>query len=85
VAPAPPPDTGKKTVGAFKFIPHEALKIRVGKAAFNSSTLLGRKIMEAAAKSSVNLKLATPGLGGKSLSVTFDDADLGQLLVPGCA
>jgi hypothetical protein len=38
------------------------------------STLVGRKIMEAAAKS--NLKNVTLELGGKSPNVVFDDADL---------
>ena len=42
--------------------------------AFTGSTLVGRKIMEAAAKS--NLKNVTLELGGKSPSVIFNDADL---------
>ncbi|KAH0828790.1 aldehyde dehydrogenase domain-containing protein [Lanmaoa asiatica] len=48
----------------------------IGKVAFTGSTLTGRKIMEAAAKS--NLKPVTLELGGKSPNVIFDDADLEQ-------
>ncbi|KAF9238213.1 putative 1-pyrroline-5-carboxylate dehydrogenase [Melanogaster broomeanus] len=48
----------------------------VGKVAFTGSTLTGRKIMEAAAKS--NLKPVTLELGGKSPTVIFDDVDLDQ-------
>ncbi|KAI9062269.1 aldehyde dehydrogenase [Trametes sanguinea] len=48
----------------------------VEKIAFTGSTLVGRKIMEAAAKS--NLKKVTLELGGKSPSIVFDDADLEQ-------
>lgn len=44
--------------------------------AFTGSTLVGRKVMEAAAKS--NLKNVTLELGGKSPVVIFDDADLEQ-------
>ena len=44
--------------------------------AFTGSTLVGRKIMEAASKS--NLKKVTLELGGKSPSIIFDDADLDQ-------
>ena len=46
----------------------------IGKVAFTGSTLVGRKIMEAAAKS--NLKVVTLELGGKSPNIIFDDADL---------
>lgn len=42
--------------------------------AFTGSTLVGRKIMEAAAKT--NLKKVTLELGGKSPNIIFDDADL---------
>ncbi|KAH9855742.1 aldehyde dehydrogenase [Lenzites betulinus] len=48
----------------------------IEKIAFTGSTLVGRKIMEAAAKS--NLKKVTLELGGKSPSIVFDDADLAQ-------
>ncbi|KAG8221418.1 aldehyde dehydrogenase domain-containing protein [Butyriboletus roseoflavus] len=48
----------------------------IGKVAFTGSTLTGRKIMEAAAKS--NLKPVTLELGGKSPNIIFDDADLEQ-------
>ncbi|KAL4063401.1 aldehyde dehydrogenase domain-containing protein [Scleroderma yunnanense] len=46
------------------------------KVAFTGSTLVGRKVMEAAAKS--NLKNITLELGGKSPNIIFDDADLEQ-------
>ncbi|TEB19307.1 aldehyde dehydrogenase [Coprinellus micaceus] len=49
---------------------------KIEKVAFTGSTLVGRKIMEAAAKS--NLKKITLELGGKSPNVIFDDADLDQ-------
>jgi len=49
---------------------HEGIE----KVAFTGSTLVGRKIMEAAAKS--NLKNVTLELGGKSPNIIFDDADL---------
>jgi aldehyde dehydrogenase (NAD+) len=48
----------------------------IEKVAFTGSTIVGRKIMEAAAKS--NLKKVTLELGGKSPNVIFDDADLDQ-------
>ncbi|KAF9238212.1 aldehyde dehydrogenase [Melanogaster broomeanus] len=48
----------------------------IGKVSFTGSTLTGRKIMEAAARS--NLKPVTLELGGKSPTVIFDDADLEQ-------
>ena len=50
--------------------------MKIEKVAFTGSTLVGRKIMEAAAKS--NLKAVTLELGGKSPNVIFDDADLDQ-------
>jgi len=46
----------------------------IEKVSFTGSTLVGRKIMEAAAKS--NLKNITLELGGKSPNIIFDDADL---------
>ena len=46
----------------------------IEKVAFTGSTIIGRKIMEAAAKS--NLKKVTLELGGKSPNIIFDDADL---------
>ncbi|OJA09451.1 hypothetical protein AZE42_02624 [Rhizopogon vesiculosus] len=48
----------------------------IEKVAFTGSTLVGRKVMEAAAKS--NLKKVTLELGGKSPSIIFDDVDLEQ-------
>ncbi|TFK33766.1 aldehyde dehydrogenase domain-containing protein [Crucibulum laeve] len=50
--------------------------MKIEKVAFTGSTLVGRKIMEAAAKS--NLKNVTLELGGKSPNIIFDDADLEQ-------
>ncbi|KAF8625142.1 hypothetical protein AX17_006920 [Amanita inopinata Kibby_2008] len=50
--------------------------MRIEKVAFTGSTLVGRKIMESAAKS--NLKKVTLELGGKSPNIIFDDADLDQ-------
>ncbi|KDQ64863.1 hypothetical protein JAAARDRAFT_118917 [Jaapia argillacea MUCL 33604] len=48
----------------------------VDKVAFTGSTLTGRKIMEAAAKS--NLKKVSLELGGKSPHIVFESADLDQ-------
>jgi len=48
----------------------------IQKVAFTGSTLVGRKVMAAAAAS--NLKNVTLELGGKSPNVIFDDADLDQ-------
>ncbi|KAJ7591159.1 NAD-aldehyde dehydrogenase [Mycena floridula] len=48
----------------------------VNKIAFTGSTVTGRKIMEAAAKS--NLKKVTLELGGKSPHIVFESADLEQ-------
>ncbi|KAJ6608525.1 aldehyde dehydrogenase domain-containing protein, partial [Mycena sp. CBHHK59/15] len=48
----------------------------IQKVAFTGSTLVGRKIMAAAAAS--NLKNVTLELGGKSPNIIFDDADLDQ-------
>ncbi|TBU50473.1 NAD-aldehyde dehydrogenase [Dichomitus squalens] len=48
----------------------------VDKVAFTGSTVTGRKIMEAAAKS--NLKKVSLELGGKSPQIVFESADLDQ-------
>jgi aldehyde dehydrogenase (NAD+) len=48
----------------------------IWKVAFTGSTLTGRKIQEAAARS--NLKVVTLELGGKSPNIIFDDADIEQ-------
>lgn len=53
-----------------------AAHIDVDKVAFTGSTLTGRKIMEAAAKS--NLKKVSLELGGKSPHLVFESADLEQ-------
>ena len=53
-----------------------ASHMKIEKVAFTGSTLVGRKVMEAAAKS--NLKTVTLELGGKSPNIIFDDADLDQ-------
>ena len=50
--------------------------MKIEKVAFTGSTLVGRKVMEAAAKS--NLKPVTLELGGKSPNIVFNDADLDQ-------
>ncbi|KAL0959117.1 hypothetical protein HGRIS_014413 [Hohenbuehelia grisea] len=49
---------------------------KIDKVAFTGSTLVGRKVMEAAAKS--NLKNVTLELGGKSPNIIFNDANLEQ-------
>jgi aldehyde dehydrogenase (NAD+) len=46
----------------------------VDKVAFTGSTLVGRTILQASAKS--NLKKVTLELGGKSPNIVFDDADI---------
>ncbi|THV04402.1 aldehyde dehydrogenase [Dendrothele bispora CBS 962.96] len=51
---------------------------RIRRIAFTGSTLTGRKIQEASAKS--NLKVVTLELGGKSPNIIFDDADLEQAI-----
>jgi len=48
--------------------------MKIEKVAFTGSTLVGRKIMEAAAKS--NLKKVTLELGGKSPNIIFNDCDM---------
>ncbi|KAJ3567217.1 hypothetical protein NP233_g6504 [Leucocoprinus birnbaumii] len=50
--------------------------MKIDKVAFTGSTLVGRKVMEAAAKS--NLKNVTLELGGKSPNIIFNDANLEQ-------
>ncbi|KAF5346549.1 hypothetical protein D9756_010091 [Leucocoprinus leucothites] len=50
--------------------------MHIQKVAFTGSTLVGRKVMEAAAKS--NLKNVTLELGGKSPNIIFNDANLEQ-------
>ncbi|KAI6135237.1 aldehyde dehydrogenase [Pisolithus thermaeus] len=50
--------------------------MRIYKIAFTGSSLVRRKVMEAAAKS--NLKNVTLELGGKSPNIIFNDADLEQ-------
>jgi len=49
---------------------------KIAKVAFTGSTLVGRKVLNAA--SVTNLKVVTLELGGKSPTVIFDDADLEQ-------
>ncbi|EIW74570.1 aldehyde dehydrogenase [Coniophora puteana RWD-64-598 SS2] len=51
---------------------HESIE----KISFTGSTVVGRKVMEAAAKS--NLKNVTLELGGKGPNIIFNDADLDQ-------
>lgn len=48
----------------------------IGKISFTGSGVVGRKIMETAART--NLKRVTLELGGKSPSIVFDDANLEQ-------
>ena len=55
-----------------------ASHMKIEKVAFTGSTVVGRKIMEAAAKS--NLKTVTLELGGKSPNIIYDDADLDQAI-----
>ena len=52
--------------------------MKIGKVAFTGSTAVGRKILEAAAKS--NLKPVTLELGGKSPNIIFNDADLDEAI-----
>ena len=52
--------------------------LNVGKVSFTGSTLVGRKIMETAART--NLKRVTLELGGKNPTLIFDDADLEQAI-----
>ena len=48
--------------------------VKIEKVAFTDSTIVRRKVMEAAAKS--NLETVTLELGGKSPNIVFDAADL---------
>ncbi|KAI0032180.1 NAD-dependent aldehyde dehydrogenase [Vararia minispora EC-137] len=50
----------------------------IDKVAFTGSTAIGRRILEASAKT--NLKKVTLELGGKTPSIVFDDADLDQVV-----
>ena len=50
----------------------------IGKVSFTGSTVVGRKIMEAAGKS--NLKRITLELGGKTANIVFDDGDREQAI-----
>ncbi|KAJ3810310.1 Aldehyde/histidinol dehydrogenase [Lentinula lateritia] len=52
--------------------------MKIDKVAFTGSTLVGRKIMEVTAKS--NLKDITLEFGGKSRNITFNDADVDQVV-----
>ncbi|KAJ6526804.1 aldehyde dehydrogenase [Mycena capillaripes] len=52
--------------------------MEISKVAFTGSTLVGRKVLEASAKS--NLKVVTLELGGKSPTVIFDDCNLDQTI-----
>jgi aldehyde dehydrogenase (NAD+) len=52
--------------------------MKIDKVAFTGSAVVGRKIMEAAAKS--NLKSVTLELGGKSPNIIFNDANLDQAI-----
>ena len=55
-----------------------AVHPNIEKVAFTGSTLVGRKILEAAART--NLKDTTLELGGKSPNIIFDDCDIEQAL-----
>lgn len=55
-------------------LPAIASHMDIDKVAFTGSTVVGRTIMQAAAKS--NLKKVTLELGGKSPNIVFDDADI---------
>jgi len=48
----------------------------IGKLTFTGSTLVGRSVKEASAKS--NLKSVSLELGGKSPNIIFDDANIEQ-------
>ncbi|KAJ7471611.1 aldehyde dehydrogenase [Mycena galericulata] len=50
----------------------------IAKVAFTGSTLVGRKVLEASAKT--NLKVVTLELGGKSPTIIFDDCNLDQTI-----
>ncbi|KAI0059883.1 aldehyde dehydrogenase [Artomyces pyxidatus] len=70
-----PPGTVNVIVGYGNTV-GQAISEHMGidKVAFTGSTLVGRKVMEAAAKS--NLKNVTLELGGKSPNIVMNDADL---------
>lgn len=72
------PDGVVNTIVGYGHIVGSAISshMNIDKVAFTGSTLVGRKIMEAAAKS--NLKTVTLELGGKSPNIIFNDADLEQ-------
>ncbi|KAG5220764.1 aldehyde dehydrogenase (NAD(P)(+)) ald [Salix suchowensis] len=72
------PDGSVSFITGYGHVVGEAISshMEIDKVAFTGSTLVGRKIMEAAAKS--NLKNVTLELGGKSPNVIFNDADLDQ-------
>ncbi|KAI0089758.1 aldehyde dehydrogenase [Irpex rosettiformis] len=55
-----------------------AIHPNIEKVAFTGSTLVGRKILEASART--NLKDTTLELGGKSPNIIFDDCDIEQAL-----
>ncbi|KAJ7733066.1 aldehyde dehydrogenase [Mycena maculata] len=50
----------------------------IHKVAFTGSTLVGRKVLEASART--NLKVVTLELGGKSPTIVFDDCNLDQTI-----
>lgn len=52
--------------------------MEIDKVAFTGSTLVGRKVLEASAKT--NLKDTTLELGGKSPNIIFDDCDMEQAI-----
>lgn len=52
--------------------------MHIEKVAFTGSTLVGRRVLEAAAKT--NLKETSLELGGKSPNIIFDDCDIEQAL-----
>ena len=65
-------------VNGYGHIVGEAMShhMHLEKVAFTGSTLVGRKIMKAAAES--NLKEVTLELGGKSPNIIFNDANLDE-------
>ncbi|KAJ7247046.1 aldehyde dehydrogenase [Mycena rebaudengoi] len=64
--------------GVFNIVNGYASTRIFPKVAFTGSTLVGRKILEAAART--NLKVVTLELGGKSPTVIFDDCNMEQTL-----
>ncbi|KAE9391896.1 aldehyde dehydrogenase [Gymnopus androsaceus JB14] len=66
------PGLGPTAGAAIASHPH------IRKIAFTGSTITGRKIQEASAKS--NLKVVTLELGGKSPNIIFEDADIEQAI-----